>query len=98
MSKTASLVVRAIVDGKRKNLSPDQAKQLGVKGTYYLRTWEDVVSDLGATARTPAAGVACATAHSLGNRVLSAPAPAVPDISVWKKMHAAYQQRSTAQK
>lgn len=40
MSKTASLVVRAVVDGKRKNLSPKQAKQLGVKGTYYLRTWE----------------------------------------------------------
>ncbi len=40
MSKTASLVVRAVVDGKRKNLSPEQAKQLGVRGTYYLRTWE----------------------------------------------------------
>lgn len=39
MSKTASLVVRAVVDGKRKNLSPVQAKELGVKGTFHIRTW-----------------------------------------------------------
>lgn len=57
-----------------------------------------MVSDLGIAARTPAAGVGCTTAHTLGNRVARAPAPAVPDISVWKKMHSNYQQRSAAQK
>lgn len=57
-----------------------------------------MVSDLAIAARTPAAGVSCITAHSLGNRMVSGPAPAVPDISAWKKMHAAYQQRSTALK
>ena len=57
-----------------------------------------MVSDLGIPARTPAAGVSCTTAHTLGNRAVSAPTPAVPDITVWKKMHTNYQQRSTAQK
>jgi hypothetical protein len=57
-----------------------------------------MVSDLAKTATTPAAGVICSTAHTLGNRVMSGPAPAVPDISVWKKLHNDYQQRSAARK
>jgi Right handed beta helix region len=57
-----------------------------------------MVSDLPLTSRIPAAGVSCATAHTLGNRAVSVPAPAVPDISIWKKMHNSYQQRSAAQK
>jgi hypothetical protein len=57
-----------------------------------------MVSDLAQPARTPAAGVSCTTPHTLGNRVVSAPAPAVPDITIWKKMHSNYQQRSAAQK
>jgi hypothetical protein len=55
-----------------------------------------MVSDLSIVARTPAAGVSCTTAHSLGNRAVSTPAPVVPDISLWKKMHSDYQQRSAA--
>ena len=57
-----------------------------------------MVSDLPVAGRTPAAGVACTTAHTLGNRLVSVPAPAVPDSTAWKKMHAAYQQRSAALK
>ena len=38
--KSASLVVRVMIEGKRKNLSPEQAKQMGVSGTFYMRTWE----------------------------------------------------------
>jgi hypothetical protein len=57
-----------------------------------------MVSDLSASASNPGSGVRCGVAHSLGNRSLSTPTPAVPDISVWKKMHSAYQQRSAAQK
>jgi hypothetical protein len=57
-----------------------------------------MVSDLALTDRTPASGVSCTTAHSLGNRVASVPTPAVPDISIWKKLHSNYQQRSAAQK
>jgi Right handed beta helix region len=57
-----------------------------------------MVSDLAIAARTPAAGVICATSHTLGNRVVSVPAPAVPDISVWKKLHTNYQQRLTSRK
>ena len=70
----------------------------GNAGVITCDSTSSMVSDLGITARTPAAGVSCTTAHTLGNRVVSTPTPAVPDISVWKKMHAAYQQRSTAQK
>ncbi|HKW31760.1 MAG TPA: right-handed parallel beta-helix repeat-containing protein [Candidatus Acidoferrum sp.] len=58
----------------------------------------NMVSDLGITARTPAAGVSCNIAHTLGNRVASVPAPAVPDVTVWKKLHSNYQQRSAARK
>ena len=38
--KSASLVVRVTINGKRKNLSPEQAKAMGVSGTFYMRTWE----------------------------------------------------------
>ena len=57
-----------------------------------------MVSDLAISARTPASGVNCNTAHSLGNRLISVPAPAVPDSTPWKAMHGMYQQRSSAQK
>jgi hypothetical protein len=70
----------------------------GNAGVITCDSSSTMVSDLGITARTPAAGVSCSTAHSLGNRVVSVPTPAVPDITVWKKMHTNYQQRSTAQK
>ena len=55
-------------------------------------------SDLDASASNPASGVRCGVAHSLGNRSLSTPAPAVPNITNWKAIHKAYQQRSAAQK
>ena len=35
--KTVSLVVRAVVDGKRVNLSPEQAKARNLSGTFYMR-------------------------------------------------------------
>jgi integrase/recombinase XerD len=38
--KRASLIVRAIQDGKRLNLSPAQAKARGLKGVYYIR-WSE---------------------------------------------------------
>jgi hypothetical protein len=37
--KSASLVVRVTINGKRKNLSFEQAKQMGVSGTFYMRTF-----------------------------------------------------------
>ena len=82
------------------NSSADFAGNIfsGNAGVITCDSTSTMVSDLANSARTPAAGVSCRTAHSLGNRVVSTPAPAVPDISVWKKMHAAYQQRSAAQK
>jgi hypothetical protein len=70
----------------------------GNTGVISCDSTSSMVSDLAIAARTPAAGVSCVTAHSLGNRVVSGPAPAAPDISVWKKLHAAYQQRASAQK
>ena len=70
----------------------------GNTGVITCDSSSTMVSDLGIAARTPAAGVSCTTAHTLGNRVLSVPTPAVPDVTAWKKMHANYQQRSTAQK
>jgi hypothetical protein len=39
--KTVSLVIRAVVDGKRINLYPEQAKEKGLAGTFYLRWTED---------------------------------------------------------
>jgi len=38
--KTVGLVVRAVVDGKRVNLSPEQAKARNLSGTFYLR-WSE---------------------------------------------------------
>jgi integrase/recombinase XerD len=38
---TVSLVVRATVDGKRINLSPEQAKARNLSGTFYMRWTED---------------------------------------------------------
>ncbi len=57
-----------------------------------------MVSDLAASASNPASGVRCGVAHTLGNRVVNTPAPALPDMTFWKAMHSAYQQRSAAQK
>jgi hypothetical protein len=71
----------------------------GNTGVISCDSTSTMVSDLAIPSRTPAAGVSCTTAHSLGNRVLSAPTPAVPgDITSWKAMHNRYQQRSSAQK
>ena len=70
----------------------------GNAGVITCDSTSSMVSDLDKTARTPAAGVSCSTAHTLGNRVVSVPAPAVPDVSVWKKLHSNYQQRSAARK
>jgi hypothetical protein len=70
----------------------------GNTGVISCDSTSTMVSDLPVAVRTPASGVACAAAHALGNRAVSVPTPAVPDLSVWKKMHAAYQQRSTTQK
>ena len=67
-------------------------------GVITCDSTSSMVSDLGITARTPAAGVSCTTAHTLGNRVVNVPTPTVPDISVWKKLHSDYQQRSAARK
>src|SRR5712691_4334710 len=39
--KTVSLLVRAVVGGKRLNLSPEQAKARGLSGTLYMRWTED---------------------------------------------------------
>ena len=70
----------------------------GNTGVISCDSSSTMVSDLGLPARTPAAGVRCTTAHSLGNRLLSAPTPAVPDMTAWKKIHADLQQHVAAQK
>jgi hypothetical protein len=70
----------------------------GDAGVISCDSTSTMVSDLALTARIPAAGVSCTTAHSLGNRVVSVPAPAVPDVSIWKKVHGDYQKRSTTPK
>jgi len=70
----------------------------GNTGVITCDSSSTMVSDLGIAARTPAAGVSCATSHTLGNRVANVPTPAVPEVTAWKKMHANYQQRSAAQK
>jgi|SRR5215469_948475 len=57
-----------------------------------------MVSDLAANASTPAAGVSCRTPHSLGNRVVRMPTPAVPDMTSWKKMHSDFQRRLATKK
>lgn len=70
----------------------------GNAGVITCDSTSSMVSDLAMKDRTPAAGVSCITAHTLGNRVVSGPAPAVPDVSVWKKLHSDYQQRSASRK
>jgi len=70
----------------------------GNTGVITCDSTSTMVSDLAIAARTPAAGVSCTTAHSMGNRLVNTPAQAVPDITAWKAMHSAYQQRSAAQK
>jgi len=70
----------------------------GNAGVIACDSTSTMVSDLTISARTPASGVSCTTAHSLGNRLISVPAPAVPDITPWKAMHSRYQQRASAQK
>jgi len=70
----------------------------GNAGVITCDSTSAMVSDLTNAARTPAAGVICATAHTVGNRVVSVPAPAVPDVSIWKKLHKNYLQRLAARK
>ena len=70
----------------------------GNTGVITCDSSSTMVSDLSVVARTPASGVACATAHSLGNRLVNVPTPAVPDTTPWKAMLNRYQQRSAAQK
>jgi hypothetical protein len=70
----------------------------GNTGVITCDSTSTMVSDLGASASNPAAGVRCGVAHSLGSRALSTPAPAVPDTTAGKAMHNAYQQRSAAHK
>jgi hypothetical protein len=70
----------------------------GNAGVITCDSTSSMVSDLAMKDRTPAAGVSCITAHTLGNRVMSGPAPAVPDVTVWKKLHSDYQQRSASRK
>jgi hypothetical protein len=70
----------------------------GNAGVIACDSTSTMVSDLAISVRTPAFGVTCATAHSLGNRLISVPVPAVPDSTPWKTMHSMYQQRSSAQK
>lgn len=70
----------------------------GNTGVIACDSTSTMVSDLAIPSRTPAAGVSCTTAHSLGNRVLSTTTPAVPDITSWKVLHNRYQLRSSAQK
>jgi hypothetical protein len=58
--KTVSLVVRAVVDGLRVNLSPEQAKARNLSGTFYIRwseggkeKWVSVGKDASANAVLP---------------------------------------------
>jgi len=70
----------------------------GNAGVITCDSTSSMASDLTTAVRTPAAGVICATAHTVGNRVVSVPAPAVPDVSIWKKLHKNYLQRLAARK
>lgn len=58
----------------------------GNTGVITCDSTSTMVSDLDASASNPASGVRCGVAHSLGNHSLSTPAPAVPDITVWRAM------------
>ncbi|HEX2662758.1 MAG TPA: hypothetical protein VHM93_07985 [Candidatus Acidoferrum sp.] len=95
MGKSASPAILALV-----NSSADFADGAFSSNTGVITcdSSSTMVSDLSVVARTPASGVACATAHSLGNRLVNAPTPAVPDITPWKAMHNRYQQRLAAPK
>ena len=57
-----------------------------------------MVTDLAASASNPASGLRCAIAHTLGNRLVRTATPAVPDITAFKAMQSADQQRSAAKK
>jgi hypothetical protein len=57
-----------------------------------------MVTDLAASASNPASGLRCPIAHTLGNRLVTATTPAVLDITAFKAMQRAYQQRSTEKK
>lgn len=70
----------------------------GNAGVIACDSTSTMVSDLAIPARTVAAGVSCTTAHSMGNRTISVPAPAVSDTTLWKTMQDKYQQRSTTRK
>ncbi len=70
----------------------------GNTGVISCDSTSTMVSDLSITGSTPASGVSCPVAHRLGNRLLAAPTPAVPDITPWKAMHNRYQQRAAAHK
>jgi len=70
----------------------------GNTGVITCDSTSTMVSDLSTVASTPASGVSCPIAHRLGNRAINVPTPAVPDVTLWKKMHSNYQQRSSAQK
>jgi hypothetical protein len=76
----------------------DTCTSNGNAGVISCDSTSTMVSDLAISARTSASGVSCTTAHSLGNRLISVPAPAAPDSTPWKTMHSMYQQRSSAQK
>ena len=70
----------------------------GNTGVITCDSTSTMVTDLAASVSNPASGLRCGVAHTLGNRALNVPTPAVPDLSAWKAMHTRYQQRSTAQK
>jgi hypothetical protein len=70
----------------------------GNTGVITCDSTSTMVSDVSASANNPASGVRCGVAHTLGNRSLSTPTPAVPDITAWKAVHNAYQQHSAAKK
>jgi len=70
----------------------------GNTGVITCDSTSSMVTDLAKSASNPASGLRCAVAHTLGNRLVSATAPAVPDIASWKAMHDRYRRRSGAQK
>jgi parallel beta helix pectate lyase-like protein len=70
----------------------------GNTGVITCDSTSTMVTDLAVSASNPASGLRCGVAHTLGNRVMNVSTPVVPDISAWKAMHSAYQQRSAAKK
>ena len=59
----------------------------GNKGVITCDSSSTMVSDLALPNSTPAAGVACRTPHSLGNRQISRSQPTAPDWSAHKAVH-----------